>query len=98
MRYDNDWLMAHQPELTPSLENVVDWKQRDAEFARCVKEFAHYLLTRPGRPTYVIPYKILSYLEAKVLYDTYKQYLPLTTQALVEVTETHEAYSIRKIW
>lgn len=98
IKHDKDWLMAHQPEPIPSLENVEDWKQRDVEFARCLRESADYLLNRPTRPTHLTPDTIMRRLDAKGPYDTYKQHMPLTTQVLAELTETREAYTIRKIW
>jgi hypothetical protein len=97
---DSEWLEEHKPQ--PKKHNLptasVDWKRRDAEYAAAVRAAASRLKDAPGRPVQVTRTAIGRTIGAITLLQQKLYRLPLTAQALSDVSEAREDYAIRRVW
>lgn len=99
--YDCEWLDSHKP-LPRKRKGVptgprLDWAERDTQLAEQVRQSALRLVTLPGRPIQVTKRAIGRDLAKVNLVKNKSAKLPLTAQALSEVTESYEAFTVRRI-
>lgn len=103
-RYDLDWLMAHLPapqkpgRLPKPKTPRLDWPQRDVQLAQQVKQVAQQLRQEPGRPVRISKGAIAR--QIKLLHASLSTLdrLPLTSNALAEVTEAWQETAVRRVW
>jgi hypothetical protein len=100
--YDREWLNSHKPSCqrrggAPAGPRL-DWKERDTQLAEQVRQSAQRLLNLPGRPVRLTKSAIGRDIGRVELVQKSKLIkLPLTAQALSEVTESYEAFAVRRI-
>lgn len=98
-RYDSQWLDAASPPRRPVLgpPPMIDWKQRDADFAVAARIAAERLKQAPGRPVWVTKSAIAREIGAFTVVTKRADRLPLTIALLEELSETVKAYAIRRV-
>lgn len=100
--HDGEWLMAHMPppfKRTTSARQIVDWNARDHNLEKEVRESAQRLRGAKGKPVKITVNAIGRDLDKKELLQKPKHLakLPLTRQAIKEVTETRIQFAIRRV-
>jgi hypothetical protein len=99
MKNDREWLEIHSP---PPIKRIgsnrkVDWVTRDAQLAKAVSLAAQRLSSTEGRPVRMTVKLIGHYLDKSALLNSKKfsAKIPLTTQVLSEIVETHLTFVTR---
>jgi hypothetical protein len=110
-KYDNEWIKEHYPARTllPKQERFGQAKNQlkynsysrlDADFAQLIRETGEEILKRTGFPIQMTRQMLIAKIndisplrKSNVAYGT----LPLTTNALDKMTETHTAFIWRKL-
>lgn len=97
-RHDRDWQDDHLPKYRPTgtLNNRVDWEERDKQLSVQVYAGANALRSMPGRPKRITVEAIERYLGHPALRHQLDK-LPLTRRALDEVVETVVSAAVRRI-
>ncbi len=106
---DNCWLLEHRPptknkvssvakrQLLRPMQPVVDWRQRDEETARLVKDTAEKLRNFTQRPKRITRGAIRRESKLPFIRSESLKKMPLTKQSLVEVIETYLEFAVRRI-
>ncbi|GAA5534068.1 hypothetical protein Dalu01_02476 [Deinococcus aluminii] len=97
-RHDRTWLSRHSPLRTVSRSTVtrVDWKQRDTRLALALRRAARSLLSLE-RPVRVTPSRLGREVRQAALLDQHLDKLPRCARVLAELSETREAFAVRRI-
>lgn len=99
--YDHEWFYINQPKAWKRTESArqIDWKIRDSECADKVRQIAATIKAREGKPVWVKPGSIAQEFKNRdwITHSKYKKKMPLTSEALKEVTETRIDYNVRRI-
>jgi hypothetical protein len=95
---DKEWLEANSPSrmLPMGPDSYVNWEERDKELERAIKDEANRMLHVSGRPVRISATGVARQIGKLTLISKNADKLPLTTKALNEVTESLEAYAIRR--
>ncbi|WP_180970065.1 TnsD family Tn7-like transposition protein [Deinococcus planocerae] len=97
-RHDRNWLTRNKPLRTtprPSIPRV-DWGRRDTRLARELRRAAQDLL-RLERPIRVTPGRLGREVGQAALLEQHLGRLPRCARVLAEVSETREAFAVRRI-
>lgn len=103
IKHDAEWLKAQQPVRKSSKMHasyrLVDWGQRDVQWASAVEVGALRLKKSPGRPVRITRSAIAREmgLPGYLLGEANLEKLPLTEKALIGSLEDIEAFAIRQI-
>lgn len=99
--YDREWFYSNQPKAWKRTESArqIDWKIRDEECADKVRQIASAIKSQEGKPIWVKPGSIAQKFENRnwITHSKYIKKMPLTQEALKEVTETRIDYNVRRI-
>jgi len=97
--HDREWLRSHYPthKSSRNASRNRNWEQADEQIATEVRSYALHIKNSSGKPTWITSTSLLKNISqfSSIRANIHK--LPLTAQALAEVTETHEAFVIRRI-
>lgn len=99
-RYDSKWLEAHKPprrvtKVIPTLR--VNWEKRDAEWSDALRVSASRIKNAPGHFIKISKNRLCRDIgKASNIRENLNK-LPLTSQTLTELAESHEDFAIRKI-
>jgi transposase len=99
-KYDCDWLDEHSPEARYKYEPPVkffNWQKRDEELAEEVLIAARTIKELTGKPTHVTVKSIGTVINQYPTIANHISKLPNTKKALGSVTETVEAFQIRRV-
>jgi len=98
-RNDADWFRTHKPvaKKTISIEERVDWQNRDIELSSLVLIEGNKLLSEPGKLIRVSISSIGRKLGCLALFQKHIDKLPLTKAALSEITEDQVAFGKRRL-
>jgi Tn7-like transposition protein D len=99
IRRDAQWFDAASPPYRPRPKPrpIVDWKQRDADFAAAARIAAENLKQTPGRPVWITKTAIAKAIRALATVTNRAHLLPLTISVLEKLSETIEEWAIRRI-
>jgi len=99
-RNDAEWLESHMPlpQKRKSWSPHVDWRDRDQRLAEAVRSTAVRLKNHPDHLIRITQTAIGREIGQPLPLLKNADKLPLTAQALSEVTETREAFAVRRIW
>lgn len=99
--HDHEWFYSNQPKAWKRTESArqIDWKSRDSECANKVRQIASAIKSQEGRPIWVKPGSIAQKFKNRdwITHSKYIKKMPLTREALKEVTETRIDYNVRRI-
>lgn len=101
--HDREWLKQNKPlryrndKLSKKTEKGIDWESRDQRLADEVRSSAKRLRADLGAPVWVTKAAIARDIGAGKFSIMALGKLPITASALAEVSETREAFAIRKI-
>lgn len=99
IHHDSQWLknilLQNRPSTIP--KRYVDWKQRDAGYAKAARIFADNVRLKSGRPIWLSKMRILRAIGAVNQIQEVPDLIPLTIEELDKVSETYEAFSIRLV-
>jgi Tn7-like transposition protein D len=91
----------HQPAPWKRSDSArqLDWRTRDREYAGEVYRLAAEIKNRVGKPIWVRQSSIAHEIKHRewITHSKYKKKLPLTKEALQDVTETRIEYNLRRI-
>jgi Tn7-like transposition protein D/TniQ len=98
-KHDSQWFDAASPPRRPTSgpPSMIDWKQRDADFAAAARKAAENLRRRPGRPTRVSKSAIARESGTLAVVTKRAHLVPQTIAVLEELSETAEECAIRRI-
>lgn len=98
-RNDREWLKEHCPQRVKRTSHSyrVDWASRDGELAAEVRRATEEIRSFSGRPVQVTVSSIGSQIGKLGIIQKHICRLPETNRTLQEVTETKEAYQIRRV-
>ncbi len=99
-RNDREWLKTHSPhQKEPSSSSPrIDWKKRDKHLSEEVRASALRIRNASGRPKRITTTAIGKDIGKSILLQRQLNKLPLTAQALDEITESREVSAVRRIW
>jgi hypothetical protein len=100
IRHDRAWMNNHLPEnviRSSSSRSYVDWAARDEALVVRIERIARLLRQRPGKPVRVTRYAIGREMGDCTILSIALHKMPLTKAMIDTVTETTEAYAIRRI-
>ncbi|MGH9841723.1 MAG: TnsD family Tn7-like transposition protein, partial [Blastocatellia bacterium] len=99
IKHDSQWFDAASPPRRPSSgpPSMIDWKQRDADFAAAARKAAENLRRTPGRPMRVSKSAIARESGTLAVVTKRAHLIPLTISVLEELSETVEECAIRRI-
>lgn len=100
--YDGEWLKAHLPspfKRTTSARQIIDWRARDQNLEKEVRESAQRLKDAKGKPVKITVNAIGRDLDRKELLQKPRHLakLPLTRRTLEDVIETRIQFAIRRV-
>jgi Tn7-like transposition protein D/TniQ len=95
--HDREWLRSHYPTYKSSHFAFRNWEQADEQIAIEVRSWASHIKSTSVKPIWITSTSILKNTNQLSSIRANLHKLPLTAQALAEVTETHEAFVIRRI-
>jgi hypothetical protein len=99
-RNDRAWLKEYTP---PSKRKPrqrparVNWEERDAQLAKCVRESAIRLRKKDGKPVRITSAAIGRDIGQLALIQQHLDKLPLTAAALDELVESREQFAVKRI-
>ncbi len=95
---DYVWLQKHKPIAIKLGRNKrMDWPEIDEETAKMVPVAAKELRALPGRPVRVIQGSILKHINRFGMFNSNRERMPKTVQALQDNVESAEHYYLRVI-
>lgn len=99
LRNDKNWLEEHLPKRLKrgSQRQKIDWSKRDEEYSAAVRETAANMYSAVGRPVWVSRTGLAKKLYISVVVYKNSAKLPLTNDALDEVSENITSFAIRRI-
>jgi hypothetical protein len=97
--YDKEWFEANSPprQKPRGPRPLTDWERSDAELTVKAKAKAVAMISAPGRPVRASATAIAKAIGVSETIHKRGSLLPLTIEVLSEVSETVEAYAIRRI-
>jgi Tn7-like transposition protein D len=95
--HDREWLKSHYPSYKNSRNASKNWEQEDEHIAVEVRLYASRVKNRSVKPTWITSTSLLKNIGQISSIRANLHKLPLTVQTLAEVTETREAFVIRRV-
>ncbi|HZH30232.1 MAG TPA: TnsD family Tn7-like transposition protein [Pyrinomonadaceae bacterium] len=99
LKHDNKWLEENSPKhlKSGSQRRKVDWSKRDEEYSAAVRKTAANMQSAVGRPVWVSRTGLAKKLGILAVVDKNSAQLPLTINALNEVSESITSFAVRRI-
>jgi len=96
-RHDRSRLTRNKPARRRPPPRV-DWDRRDADLLDVMRRAARHLYNAPGRPVQVTAASIGRLSGRQAMIRRHATKLPRTTAVLAGLTETRDAYAVRRLW
>lgn len=98
-RNDRDWLNENSPGAVakPTINNRIDWNERDEEILRLVQERVISMLESSLKPERITISRVGKKIGKSALLEKHLDKLPKTKDYLYSVVETMDGFQIRRI-
>ncbi len=99
-RYDRAWIKANTPTVARTKRPLppVNWQQRDEAMMVSLQAAAERLRLRQNPPFRISANALLIEIGRRTFFRKNTAQLPHTAALLTSLTESHEAFAIRRVW